>query len=213
MNRGKKMAFSVMALMLFFVAGLQPVKAQRFNAGVFGGFSGAQVDRDGYGGYTKLGLSGGAFVNREFSDDFYWQLELRYIARGSYYFMLDKARNAKYQNTKFRYIELPLLLQYLHEEKYQFEIGVSPDILIDYVAKSLYKDFSQEEPLGGNRRFGLNALAGFQYWLTDNLGIGLRFSYSIIPYDLKEGVSTRYSYSGYFHNVLAVTGTWKFMHP
>ena len=207
------MAFLVMALMLFFVGGLQPVKAQRFNAGVFGGFSLAQVDYDNVGGYTKPGLSGGVFVNREFSDALYWQLELRYIARGSYYFKLDEDKEYIYQNTKFRYIELPLLLQYLHEEKYQFEIGMSPDILIDYAARGLYKDVSQNEPLGGNRRFGLNALAGFQYWFTDSLGLGLRFSYSIIPFALREGASVRYRHRGYFHNVLALTGTWKFMHP
>ncbi len=211
MNRGKKLAFPAMVLFVLFMTKPGEVKAQEFNAGVFGGLSTAQVDRDGFGGYTKLGLGAGAFVNREFSDNLYWQIELRYSARGSYYFNSLVVEDL--QKTRFRYIELPLLLHYLYQGQYQFEIGVSPDVLIDFAAWDINSQVPQEEPMGGNRRFGLNALAGFQYWFTDNLGVGLRFSYSIIPYALREGASVRYRDSGYFHNVLALTAAWKIKHP
>lgn len=188
--------------------------AQEFNAGVFGGLNASQIDRDGYGGYTKLGLNGGVFVNREFTDHFYWQLEIKYSARGSYYLNLKDYVVADYVRTHFRYFELPLSVHYLHADKFQFELGFSPDVLISFSAYDEYRnELPQDEPLGGNRRFGLNAFAGFHYWTRANLGIGLRFSYSLIPYGLREGAAVRYLDSGYFHNVLSLSLAYKLIHP
>ena len=186
--------------------------AQKFNAGIFGGLNASQVDRDGYGGYNKLSLAGGVFVNREFSQNFYWQLELKYGGRGVYY--LGDILTEEFRLTRFRYVELPLSVQYLHEEKFQAGIGFSPDVLISFAAYDIQKnELPQEEKLGGNRRFGLNAFAGVQYWLHPAFGVGLRFTYSVIPYSLREGASVRYLDSGYFHNVLSLTASYRIMHP
>jgi len=185
--------------------------AQEFNAGVFGGMNASQVDRDGYGGYNKLSFTGGVFVNRAFSPDFFWQLELKYGGRGAYYANADAVQD--FHKTSFRYIELPLSVHYLMKEKVQVEIGLSPDVLIGFVA---YDDQRNEvpldEPLGGNRRFGLNAFTGVHYWFHPTFGVGLRFTYSIFPYSLREGASVRYLDSGYFHNVLSLTASYKILH-
>lgn len=188
-----------------------PVFAQEFNAGLFGGINGSQVDRDGYGGYTKLGLTGGAFVNREFNTNFFWQLEIKYGGRGAYYFSVNNVYD--FNKTRFQYIELPLSIHYLHEGQFQGEIGLSPDVLISFAAYDYQRDkLPQTEPLGGNRRFGLNAFAGFNYWFLPTTAVGLRFSYSVIPYSLRGEASVRYLDRGYFHNVLSLTMAYKIHH-
>ena len=186
--------------------------AQKFNAGIFGGINASQVDRDGYGGYNKLSLTGGVFVNREFSQNFYWQMELKYGGRGVYY--LGDILAEDFRLTRFRYAELPLSVQYIHEDKFQAGIGFSPDVLISFAAYDIQKnELPQAEKLGGNRRFGLNAFAGVRYWILPTISVGLRFSYSVIPYSLREGASVRYLDSGYFHNVLSLTASYKILHP
>jgi hypothetical protein len=185
--------------------------AQEFNAGVFGGMNASQIDRDGYGGYTKLGLNAGVFVNREFTERFFWQLEIKYSARGSYY--LGENVVEDFVKTQFRYFELPLSVHYLHAEKFQFELGLAPDVLISFAAYDDQRnEVPQDDPLGDNRRFGLNAFVGVHYWTRANLGFGLRFSYSVIPYSLREGAAVRYLDSGYFHNVLSLSLAYKIIH-
>ncbi|MFH0759284.1 MAG: outer membrane beta-barrel protein [Bacteroidota bacterium] len=187
------------------------VGAQEFNAGIFGGMNASQVDRDGYGGYTKLSLTGGAYVNREFSTDFFWQLELKYGGRGAFYVNENVVED--YHKTSFRYIELPLSIHYLMDEKVQVEIGLCPDVLISFVAYDDQRNrVPLEQKLGGNRRFGLNTFAGIHYWFRPTLGVGLRFTYSALPYSLREGASVRYLDSGYFHNVISLTCSYKILH-
>ena len=206
----RSLQFFTLCFALLF-AGSGHAEAQKFNLGIFGGMNASQIDRDGYGGYTKLGLAGGAFVNREFAQDFFWQLELKYSTRGSYYF--NKKVVEDFQKTRFSYIELALSVHYLHEEKLQFELGLAPDVLVDFTAWDINSEVPQTEPLGGNRRFGLNALAGFHYWMREDLAVGLRFTYSVIPYALREGAAIRYLDSGYFHNVLCLSLAYRIMHP
>ena len=146
----------------------------------------SQVDRDGYGGYNKLSFTGGVFVNREFSQDFFWQLELKYGGRGAYYLGEDVVED--FHKTSFRYIELPLSVHYLLKEKVQVELGFSPDVLISFVAYDNQRnEVPLDEPLGGNRRFGLNAFTGLHYWFHPTFGVGLRFTYSVFPFSLRDG--------------------------
>jgi hypothetical protein len=199
------------SLFLVFALSGGAVYAQKFNAGIFTGMNASQVDRDGYGGYNKLSLTAGAFVNREFRANLYWQLEIKYGGRGAYHPPDEKGEG--YYKTKFHYIELPLSIHYIHQEKFQGEIGMSPDVLIGYVRyDDVRNKVPSDEKLGGNRRFGLNAFAGVCYWFHPTFGVGLRFTYSVVPYSLR-GESIRYLDSGYFHNVLCLTAAYKIFHP
>jgi hypothetical protein len=211
MNRSLKHFRGWICLGSVMILTFSTLGAQEFNAGIFGGMNASQVDRDGYGGYTKLSLTGGVYVNREFSTDFFWQLELKYGGRGAFYMNENVVED--YHKTSFRYIELPVSIHYLMNEKVQAEIGLCPDVLISFVAYDDQRNrVPLEQKLGGNRRFGLNAFAGIHYWFRPSLGVGLRFTYSVLPYSLREGASVRYLDSGYFHNVISLTCSYKILH-
>lgn len=184
-----------------------PLHAQEFNAGVFGGVTVSQVDGDTYGGFNKLGLTGGAFVNRELDYNIYWQLEIKYVERGAYE---DFGSGIPSYKTVYRYLELPLSVHYLFDGRIQAEIGISPEVLLSYAYyEGGYKvEYDQTE----NRPFGLSAFAGIYYWFIPSTGVGLRYTYSAIPFrDPQEWHNAMNR--GYFHNVLALTMAYKFYHP
>lgn len=178
--------------------------AQHFTAGVFGGLTVSQVDGDFYRGYNKLGFTGGVFVNREIDKDFYWQLELKYVTRGA----LENDPNVSYEKTVYQYIEIPLSVFYLLDEKYQFELGISPEVLLSYAH---YDANGKTNPSNypDNRRFGMSVFAGILYWFVPNTGVGFRFTYSALPFrEPQEWNNARYP--GLFHNVMAFTLAHKF---
>ena len=210
MNNPGRIRTGWMCILLGGLLATGPLSAQEFNAGIFGGINASQVDRDGYGGYNNLSLTGGVFVNREFSDGFFWQFEIKYGGRGAYY--LGENVVEDFHKTSFHYIEFPLSVNYLHQDKVEAEIGVSPDILISYKAYLADRYEADIDGIGDNRRAGINAFAGIYYWFHPSLGAGIRFTYSIIPFATREGASVRYLDSGYFHNVLSLTCTYRILH-
>jgi hypothetical protein len=179
---------------------------QKFNAGVFGGVTASQVDGDSYGGFNKLGMTAGAFVNRFIEYDIYWQLEIKYVMRGVYE-APELNANFLYKSS-YHYLEFPISVHYLFDEKIQGEIGISPEVL-------LFEKFWDQDGImdpssyPDNRRVGLSVFAGLQYWFASTFGIGLRYTYSAIPFRKPEEWNNP-QYRGYFHNVLCLTAAYKF---
>ena len=195
-----------LAILLFLIAlPRENVRGQEFNLGVFGGVAVSQVDGDYYRGYHKLGMTGGLFVNREIENNFYWQLELKYVAKGAFE---NEPNSSVYDKTVYHYIEIPISVNYLVNEKYQFDLGLSPEILLQYAAFDAHGK-TNPSLYPPNNRFGLNAFAGISYWFLPRTAVGFRFTYSIIPFrDPKEWNSPQNR--GLFHNVLAFTLAQKF---
>jgi hypothetical protein len=198
----------LIACLLFVSALLMtgPSFGQKFNAGVFGGVTASQVDGDSYGGFNKLGMTAGAFVNRFIEYDIYWQLEIKYVMRGVYE-APELNANFLYKSS-YHYLEFPISVHYLFDEKIQGEIGISPEVL-------LFEKFWDQDGImdpssyPDNRRVGLSVFAGLQYWFASTFGIGLRYTYSAIPFRKPEEWNNP-QYRGYFHNVLCLTAAYKF---
>lgn len=177
------------------------LSAQSFQGGVFGGINASQVDNDGYSGFNKLGLNAGAFACREIMTDLYWQIELRYSSRGIY--NVRTTSNPSISMSNLIYLEMPLTVHYFYDNKIQAELGLAPDVLLAefYGDETAGIDPSQADEL---KRFGLNSIAGIYYYFRENLGVGVRFTYSLVPFYRSEGVAVRYWDSGLFHNVFSL---------
>jgi hypothetical protein len=175
---------------------------------VFGGVVASQVDGDAYGGFNKLGMTAGLYVNRELDLDIYWQLGIKYVSRGAYENF--GPNDPRIDKTVFRYIEIPLSVHYLHRETFQVELGFSPEVLLSYAS---FDEYGKTDPAlyPDNRRFGVSAFAGIYYWFIPSTGVGLRYTYSAISFrDPKEWNNAQFR--GYFHNVLCLTMAYKFKH-
>lgn len=179
---------------------------QQLNVGFFGGVTASQVDGDSYNGFNKLGYTAGAFMNRHIEYNIYWQIEIKYVTRGVYKGPGDN--DPTLYKSGYHYLELPVSVHYLYDKKIQVELGTSPEILImtffwdenGLIDPSSYPD---------NRRLGLSVFAGLHYWFSAKTGVGIRYTYSAIPFrDPQEWNHPRYR--GYFHNVICLTAAYKF---
>ena len=186
-----------------------PAAAQKFQGGITGGLNAARIDNDTDEIYGKLGLNAGAFIARQTSiNALYWQMELKYTSRGKYDIQRDFAGNVIGTDLiDLRYIEMPLSLHYFINERLQAELGFSPDVLI----REYYADENGAIPLENAndlRRFGITAFAGVNFFVRQNLAVGLRFNYSVIPFYKFDAYSVRYRNSGWFHDVLSVNARY-----
>lgn len=177
------------------------LSAQTFEGGIFGGINASQVDNDGLAGFNKLGLNAGVYASREITTNLYWQIELRYTSRGVYNYQREP--NPSITQSRLIYLEMPLTMHYFYNNKIQAELGLAPDVLL---AEFYGDETSSIDPVYAEdlRRFGLNGIAGIYYYFTENIGLGVRFTYSLVPFYKSEGYSIRYWNSGLFHNVFSL---------
>jgi hypothetical protein len=140
--------------------------------------------------------------------DIYWQMEIKYVSRGAYENF--EPVSPGYDKTVYRYIEIPLSVHYLFKEQFQLELGISPEVLIQYLS---YDGYGQTDPslYPDNNRFGLSAFTGLHYWFIPSASVGLRFTYSAISFRPREEWNNPL-YRGHFHNVLSLTMAYKINH-
>lgn len=147
------------------------VNGQRFDGGILAGISASQVDGDSYAGFDKVGLQGGVFVATSFTDTWGAQMEIKYTGKGA----RKEIQNIEIYKLSLNYIDIPILLTLTFKEKFIGEAGLVPGYL-----------FSASGYLNGEgnvqdfKKFDLSWLLGFRYRLTDNLSLGVRYSYSFI---------------------------------
>jgi hypothetical protein len=182
---------------------------QQFNAGFFGGVTASQVDGDSYTGFNKLGFSAGVFVNHHIEYDIYWQAEIKYVTRGVYKGPSDD--DPTLYRSGYHYVEIPLSVHYLYDQRIQFELGTSPEILVKTIFADQDGRIDPSSYPDDIRRIGLSVFGGLHYWFNGTTGVGIRYTYSAIPFrEPQEWNHPRYR--GYFHNVICLTVAYRFMH-
>ncbi|MEN8226941.1 MAG: outer membrane beta-barrel protein [Bacteroidota bacterium] len=181
---------------------------QQMSYGFFGGITASQVDGDAYTGFNKLGVTAGAFINRYIEYDIYWQAEVKYVTRGVYKGPGDN--DPTLYRGGYHYVELPLSVHYLHDDKIQLEMGTSPEVLV----KTYFSDqdgIIDPASYPENRRFGLSVFGGLCYWISGTTGLGIRYTYSAIPF--RDPAEWNHpGYRGYFHNVICMTAAYRIKH-
>ncbi len=208
MNREER-KYSRVSLMLFALLVVLPwANGQQFNTGFFGGLTASQVDGDSYTGFNKLGLTGGFFVNRHIDYHIYWQAEIKYGTRGVYKGPADN--DPTLYRSGYHYVELPVSVHYLYQEKFLVEMGISPEVL---VATYFWDESGLMDPSSypENRKIGLSVFAGVGYWFNDRVMAGLRYTNSAIPFRDPEEWNHAL-YRGYFHNVICLSMSYRFKH-
>ena len=174
---------------------------QNFKGGIFGGLNASRIQNDGFSGFQKLSLNGGVFVQREFAPDLGWKMELKYSARGMSHYPTQS--RLYIQLSHLVYLELPLSITYLYNEKVELELGFAPDVLLS----EYYED--ENGPLDPSyssdlHRFGLNGFAGISYYIFDRVAVVFRYTMSAIPFSSFDYWTPTYFTSGLFHNVISI---------
>lgn len=161
-------------LLVFFFLISTSIKAQEFNAGIYGGIVAAQLDGDTYNGYNKPGVIVGSYINREFSKKWAWQMGLRYSQKGSKY---TNSKLGIYYKSQLHYLEMPLTVNYYYKKKVSLEFGVAANYLIKAMEDKGGFGLTEADP--PFNKFELASVAGIYYHFTEKLAIGGHFSYSL----------------------------------
>jgi len=174
-----------------------------FSGGFFAGGVTSQVDGDNYSGYNKFGIDIGVFTRFNFDKKWFGTLELSYINKGSRF---EDAVAYKCYKLVVNYIEMPIYVTFKpkHIKKItqlSFDVGLAPAVLVN--AKEDTKCLEPIEPKYYNvRRFDVSTLVGANWNFTNNIKIGVRFLYTVIP--IKDNEPFNFYKSGSYNNVLVL---------
>ena len=192
--------FSVVVLVLTF-ANQNQVKAQQFKGGIVAGVAGTQVKGDGLSGYNKAGIVFGPYVNLELSDKVSMQMQLEYYQKGSRA-NPDSTNNFQSYLLRLNYMQIPVTVQYRHNEDFGLETGLSYGVLIyDYEEVNGYTNFIAQYPW---EKGDLSFVLGAHWYLTDVITAEFEFSHSLMYVrENVKGVTTFFN-KGEYNNVIHI---------
>ncbi|MGY6562326.1 MAG: porin family protein [Luteibaculaceae bacterium] len=129
-----KRIYSFSVFLLFLLVTAEPILAQRneFRLGFNLGGVASQVRGDNSSGFNQIGLHVGAFVDYEIDRDFFFEVGLNFIQKGSRDNQLDNAVAISDYNLRLNYIEAPFMLRYHFLEKLYLSGGLTVGALIGY---------------------------------------------------------------------------------
>lgn len=163
-------------LFVFFALLGSSVSAQLFNGGISLGFSGSQVDGDGWSGYNKPNLLAGIFVeNSEILPKTNFLVETSYLGKGSRFF--DQHTNYSYQ-ISLHYVQMRIRFEYSFYKSYFAAAGISPGILVK--ASVAENKIKAPDELLNFRLFDVPLSAGLGMRINKNWSGLLMVSYSPI---------------------------------
>ncbi len=172
--------------------------SQNFEGGVLIGLTASQIDGDSYRGYNKVGLQGGGWVRRMFTYTVGGQMELRYVQKGA--LKTNTVDDPTYERTSLHYIDIPLMGQYIYNDRVVFELGIGPEILM----ASKLEDGAGVLPIEPEfNRFTVSAIGGLGYTFLGVLSVHFRFNYSILPIRAHPSGQTYLLNQGHYSNVLS----------
>ncbi len=163
-------------ILIFFFPFL--TQAQLFTGGLHLGLVGAQIDGDQMWGYHHLGIMAGGFVDVNFKLNRYLELGLQYAGKGATQSLKYVGNGYSRTKVSLHYIDVPLILGYILNQKYDLQFGV----LNSYLFKTRVIDASGNittNDLSHYKLYDAEAIVGMYYIWRENFRVGLHLSYSI----------------------------------
>jgi hypothetical protein len=187
-----------------------------FTGGLSLGINLAQVDGDQYFGYTKPGITTGAFVTANFTNRWSATMELLYAQKGS---IGDAIIESPFLGTyvarchiSLNYVEVPITVKYKYKY-FDIEAGLSYARLVktsEWIVVQPSVPISETE-----NRFNsndINYLFGASRRVYKNLYANLRFQYSVLSIRPYDRIPPGYGYGtkGQFNNLFVARLMYEF---
>ncbi|MFK7946264.1 MAG: outer membrane beta-barrel protein [Saprospiraceae bacterium] len=171
----KRLLFNFLILMIPFFGMAQE---GTFKAGLIGGFNASQIDGDLLAGYNKPGLHVGGVVGVQIAERWRPSIEFLYTQKGSRR-STDEQLTKPYTNISLHYVEIPLIMNYI-DGGFMLNAGLSYGRLVRLKELTLSEIDEIEKEGDRLRDNNFNFLAGLGYFINDNIGVEVRYSYSPI---------------------------------
>lgn len=200
-------------LLIALLALATAVMAQgRFDAAISAGMNMSQIDGDGAGRYSHVGLRAGIGTSFSLSRDTEspWRMvvELAFAQKGS-----EVNRSDFRRSINLSYVEVPLMLSYnTMNNRLRLAAGVAPAVL---VRAAVNDDGIENTALQDNYRKTdlLPLTATARYRFTDHLCLEGRYESSMLSISKEEGQGTYRilrSNKGTFSRVITIGLAWQF---
>jgi len=166
----------------------------------------AQIDGDAYAGFNKVGFDGGAGVLIRFHKYFSTSLEVNYTMWGAQANFVDRVN---LYETKLNYAQIPIAINFHEKDIFLFSAGVNVSMLVSYYERNELgqniTDTVQPQP----KKIDADVFASLHFIIKKQFAIGLKYSYSMIPF---RGVEDRYLSETKIHGEYNNTLTLRFMY-
>ncbi len=167
------------------------INAQRFYGGLTGGINMSQVDGDSNSGYNKLGSYFGAIIRTDIFNEVGIETGVQFSSKGSSF-----EKNLSKKRIILRYIEVPVLVNYLFNSRFRVGGGT----MVGYLVSSQLKENSYVYPdwTYGYKNFDIALVGRLTALITNKLEVDVKLSYSIIS------ITDHDNYSEQFNKVLSL---------
>lgn len=181
-----------------------------FRSGIRLGLCTSQIDGDNYGGYNKVGLTGGGLIATPVSKRLDVQLEINYCNRGS----RDPADPEKGKFNSYRinlhYIDIPLLVM-IQTWKFKFEFGITNGI---FIASKEEDEFGLVTNSVFNfNRYELALNAGANLLITKNWIFNVRYHRSVLPIANERVIVPGFGFLGGSYNDAILFSIVRYFNP
>ena len=176
--------------------------SQNFDGGVLVGFSATQVDGDGYGGYNRVGLAAGVWVDRELTQELAIRTELKFLQKGSYRQLKDDLGGITgFYSLRLNYIEMPCLVEYRFRKNIKPFAGLSIGFLWNAKESNMDGSYPEDE-IARFHKVELAGTAGVEYFISKYFSLCASISYSAAPVRPHSGNISYRLNQGQYNNVL-----------
>ena len=183
-----------------------------FHAIFHAGVNFAQIDGDAYPGFNKVGFDGGVGVLVRFHQYLSTSVELNYTMWGAQTALVDKQN---LYSTNLNYIQIPLALNVHDKDIVMLSAGLSPQFLAGYKERNEVGQNITDTVHPQPKKFDLDVFVQAHVIIKKQFGIGVKYSYSMIPF---RGIEDRYmnltKIHGEYNNVITlrfmyILSAWK----
>ena len=201
----KKLFWIISITIIFFPVQLFSQNEKGFSAGVLGGIVPSQVDGDSYGGYHKIGLQAGLFSTLQTKDDYYWQVAIKWMQKGSKF---KSTKQALFYELSLNYVEVPVSFNYIYRKKFLGEVGFSYGYLFNSLEDNDgYGGLKPDPPMKSNDlegTIGVGYRFSEKFWIMNSLG------YSFIAIRNYPGGQKYWFNRGWTNNLISIALYYKF---
>jgi hypothetical protein len=177
-----------------------------FKALFHAGVNLAQIDGDAYAGFNSIGFDGGVGVMMRFHKYMSVSIELDYTMWGAKANLVQK--DSDFYKTKLDYVQVPIAFNVHDKDIIMFSAGVNLGFLVNYKEVDEQGTIVSDTITPQPSKFDLDAFGELNFIIKKQFGIGVKYSYSMIPF---RGVENRYLYpyrltkiNGEYNNVITV---------
>jgi hypothetical protein len=168
----KKYIPGILFLFLFMLQLATPASAQRFKAGLAGGFNLSQLDGDKLIGFNQIGVNAGGRVAAVLSNRWELGVEMLYSQQGSSRVRTDDPSSI-YDKIRLNFVEAPVTINF-REWKFLLTAGFSYSRLINFKVV----DYTGED-ITDNQTYNpdiFSMIFGATYNFNEHFGIEVRWS-------------------------------------